>query len=157
LTVIQSITKARPRRGPNRVQLVEPDGTPVRPSAESWPAWTDSHRWVPTDRVVGTDSMAADVHESDCVPEPDESDEEWLARLEEQDEAEKARVLATYYPLPEDVAEYVRWCAARDNGTLPAGVADRFRFGILDDQVEHYRPGQPTEDELSQLAAHGCI
>lgn len=25
------------------------------------------------------------------------------------------------------------------------------------DQVEHYRPGQPTEDELGQLVAHGTI
>jgi hypothetical protein len=125
--------------------------------AESWPSWTDAHRWEPVDRVIGTDSMGADVHQSDCAPEPDESDEEWLARLEEQDEAEKARLLATYQPSTTDLAEYAAWSEGLDNGTLPRSAADRFHFGILDDQVEHYRPGQPTADELAQLAAHGCV
>ena len=64
--------KARPRRSPNRVRLVEADGSPARPSAESWPASTDNWFWGTTDRVIGTDSMGADVHESDCVPEPDD-------------------------------------------------------------------------------------
>jgi hypothetical protein len=73
--MISLLRKARPRRSPNRVRLVELDGTPVvQPTADfalSWGGWTDNHYWEATDRVVGVDSMGADVHESDC-PEPDD-------------------------------------------------------------------------------------
>ena len=133
LTMITVPRKALPRRGPNRVQLVEPDGSPARPSAESWPAWTDNHFYE-----TGPES---------------ESDAQYLARITAEEQAERERIEAAYQPLPEDLAEYATWCAARENGTLPADVADRFRFG----EYDAYRHGQPTDDELAQLASHGCI
>jgi hypothetical protein len=174
--MISVARKARPRRSPNRVQLVELDGSPVRrpdrDHAATWPAWTDNFHWESIDRVVGTDSMGADVHESDCddggrrdgaalwaelmieasLPpvmtdaewearltskRPSrrvETDAEFLARLEREEAAEKARVMATYQPLPEDLAELAAWSEALDG----------FR-------------NQVSSDELAQLAAHGCI
>jgi hypothetical protein len=126
--------------------------------AEFWPDWTDAYRWEPIDRVVGVDSMGADVHASDCVPEPDETDAEWLARLEEQDEADKARVLATYQPSPTDLAEYAAWSEALDAGALPPAVADHFRLGEHSAaEYDAMRRGQVTSDELAMLAAHGCV
>jgi hypothetical protein len=163
-------------RGPRKAADVR-----LSAPAEFWPAWTDNWFYEPTDRVIGTDSMGADVYESDCIsgdgeagwiqtmieaslptvtipgiaPEP-ETDAEFFARLAAEEAAEKARVLATYHPLPEDLAEYAAWSEALDAGTLPPELAGRFTFGCMAD-VEHYRPGQPTDVELSQLAAHGCI
>jgi hypothetical protein len=186
--MISVARKSRPRRGPNRVQLVNLDGSPhrrpKRDHALTWPASTDNWRWEPIDRVIGTDSRGADVHQSDCVPEDGEdgeagwiqtmieaslptvaipgidpepeTDAEFFARLAADEAAEKARVLATYHPLPEDLAEYAAWSEGLDAGTLPAHVAQSFRFGCMA-EVEHYRPGQPTDDELAQLAAHGAI
>jgi hypothetical protein len=148
--MINATRKARPRRSANRVKLVEPDGSAARPPAESWPGWTDGHFWEPTrDHVIGTDSMGADVHESDCVPEPDETDAEWIGRLEEQEAAEKARVLTTYQPSPTDLAEYSAWSRALDAGTLPPAISDHFRFG----EYHALSTGQVSETELAMIAA----
>jgi hypothetical protein len=159
--MISLLRKARPRRSPSRVRLVELDGTPVvQPTADfalSWPATADDWFWEATDHVVGVDSMGADVHASDC-PEPDETDAEWLARLEAQDEEDKARVLATYQPSPTDLAEYQAWSEGLDSDALPASMADHFRLGEHSaDEYDAISRGQVTSDELSMLASHGCI
>jgi hypothetical protein len=140
--MIQLIRKALPRRRANRVQLVNLDGSPVRPALEPrplvWPGWTDNHRWEPTDRVIGSDSMGADVHESDCCPEPiaffpSEDDLAWLAQIEAEEQAERARIERDY-PLDRD---HDRWL----------------------DQVSAALPprNQVSPDELGQLAAHRAI
>jgi hypothetical protein len=147
--MISVARKARPRRSPNRVQLVEADGSAARPSAESWPAWTDNHFW---ESGESQHDLAGHVHID--PPEPDapdgeagwiqvmieaslppvEADGEFLARVAAEDAAEKARVMATYQPLPEDLAELAAWSESLDG----------------------YR-GQVSSEELGQLAAHGCI
>ena len=141
--------KARPRRGPNRVTLVEPDGSPavpwyLDPTAGPW----DNHFWEPGESPAGLSD-----HVTLVVPEPEETDAEFLARLGHEEEIEKARVLATYQPSPTDLAEYAAWSGALAEGTLPAAVATHFRFG----EYDAIRRGQISEDELSQLACHGCI
>jgi hypothetical protein len=87
------------------------------------------------------------------IPEPEETDAEFLARLGHEEEIERARVLATYQPSPTDLAEYAAWSEALDAGTLPPAVAVRFRLG----EYDAIRRGQVTEDELAMIAAHGCI
>ena len=113
------IRKARPRRQPNRVTLVELDGTPVRQSAADWPAWTDNWFWDPTPDADLDDHFAAEAPddidgdgeagwvqamvEASLPParfEPTAEDLAWLAALEAQEAAEKARVVAAYRPLP---------------------------------------------------------
>jgi hypothetical protein len=128
--------------------------------ATTWPAWTDDYRWEPVDRVIGTDSMGADVFDSDCAPEPDESDEEWLARLEEQEEAEKARVLATYQPTAEDLRDYEVWSQALDAGTLPPADASHFTLGepcFTQAEQDAIRRCQVSHDELCMMAAGMAI
>jgi hypothetical protein len=117
--------------------------------ANFWPAWTDNWLWEP-----GADAHDLASHVTlPPVPEPDETDAEFLARLGHEEEIEKARVLANYQPSPTDLAEYAAWSEALDAGTLPPAVADQFRPGEYDAP----RRGQVTEDELAQLAAHGAI
>jgi hypothetical protein len=147
--MISVARKALPRRGPNRVTLVEPDGSPSRPwYLDPTPSWVDNHYWEPGSCP---EDLAAHVHID--VREPEETDAEFLARLGEEEAFEKARVLETYQPLPEDLEEYAAWSQALEAGTLPPSLATRFRFGEFD----AIRRGQISEDELSQLAAHGCL
>lgn len=159
----QLITKARPRRSPNRVRLVNLDGSPARPSAESWPAWTDAHFWEPTrDEVIGTDSMGAEVYQSDCRPEPrDETAAEFMARIASEEAAELARVEAAYQPLPEDLEEYQLWAEALDAGRLTGDSAKRFTFGCygVGEPFGHdaVMTGQISEDELAMVAAGMAI
>jgi hypothetical protein len=90
------------------------------------------------------------------APEPAvETDAEFLARLADEEAAEKARVLAAYHPLPEDVAEYEAWSRELEAGTLPPELG-RFRFGCMA-ELDAIRSGQVSPDELGMLAAHGCI
>jgi hypothetical protein len=90
------------------------------------------------------------------APEPaEETDADFLARLADGEAAEKARVLANYRPLPEDVAEFEAWSHELDAGTLPPDFG-RFRFGCMA-ELDAIRSGQISEDELAMLAAHGCI
>lgn len=179
--MISVARKALPRRRPNRVQLVEPNGSPARPSAESWPAWTDNHYWecgesahaladhvtlpdVPEpdddDRRDGAALWAEMMIEASLPPvtmpgiEPEpESDAQFFTRLAADEQAEKVRIEATYDPSPTDLAEYAAWAEALDAGTLPPSAAGRFHFGILDE----IDPRQVSSDELGQLASHGCI
>jgi hypothetical protein len=119
-----------------------------RPPAAGWPDWTDNFFWEP-----GESPAALSDHVTLVIPEPEETDAEFLARLGHEEEIEKARVLATYQPSPTDLAEYAAWSEALDNGTLPPAAAVRFRLG----EYDAIRRGQISEDELAQLAAHGCI
>jgi hypothetical protein len=137
--------KARPRRGPNRITLVEPDGSPARPwYLDPTPSWVDNHFWEPGSCP---EDLAAHIHIE--VREPEETDAEFLARLGHEEEIEKARVLATYQPSPADLAEYDAWSAALAEGTLPPAVAARFRFG----EYDAIRRGQISEDELAMMGA----
>lgn len=135
---MNTTTKARPRRRPNRVTLVDPDGSPARPSAESWPAWCDDHCWAPT-----RDHASA------------ESDAEFLARIADEEAAERDRVLASYQPLPEDVAEFEAWSRELDAGTLPRDLG-HFRFGCMA-ELDAIRNGQVSPDELAMCAAGMAI
>jgi hypothetical protein len=151
--------KARPRRSPNRVVLVEPDGSPARPSALSWPSWTDDYRWEPVDHIVGTDSMQADVHQSDCDRRP-ETDAEWLTRMAREESEERMRIEATYQPSAEDLAEYAAWSEALDAGTLPPAEANHFRLGescFSRYEQDAIRRGQISPDELAMMAAGMAI
>lgn len=162
------IRKARPRRQPNRVTLVELDGTPVRQSAADWPAWTDNWFWDTTPDADLDDHFAAEAPddidgdgeagwvqamvEASLPParfEPTAEDLAWLAALKAQEAAEKARVVAAYRPLPDDLAEYAAWSEALDSGMLPASAAGRFAFG----EYDAIRSGQVTETELAMQAA----
>jgi hypothetical protein len=101
-------------------------------------------------------SAPAPVVPSPTSPEPAvETDAEFLARIADEEAAEKARVLATYRPLPEDVAEFEAWSHELDAGTLPPDFG-RFRFGCMA-ELDAIRSGQISEDELAQFAAHGAI
>jgi hypothetical protein len=151
--------KALPRRGPNRVTLVEPDGSPAVPwYADPAPGPWDNYYWEPGSCP---EDLAAHVHID--VREPEETDAESLARLGQEEAFERARVLETYQPLPEDLEEYAAWSQALDAGTLPPAGCRRFHFGILAesrytaDEQDAIRRGQVTEDELAMLAAHGCV
>jgi hypothetical protein len=151
--------KARPRRGPNRVRLVEPNGSPAVPwYLDPAPSWVDNHYWAPGSCP---EDLAAHVHID--AREPEETDAEFLARLGEEEAFEKARVLATYQPSPTDLAEYAAWSEALANGTLSPAVATRFRFGILaesrytDDERDAIRRGQVSEDELAMMASGMAI
>jgi hypothetical protein len=141
--------KARPRRGPNRITLVEPDGSPAVPwYLDPAPSVWDNHYWEP-----GSCPEDLAAHVTAVVLEPEETDAEFLARLGHEEEIERARVLATYQPSPTDLAEYAAWSQELDAGTLSGVSARRFRFGEFD----AIRRGQISEDELSQLACHGCL
>jgi hypothetical protein len=114
------------------------------------------------DRVIGTDSMGADIHLSDCRPEPtEETDAEFLARLGDEEAFEKARAMATYRPLPEDLLEYAAWSEELDAGTLTGVSATRFRLGeyarYASDEEHAILTGQISSDELAMMVAHGCI
>jgi hypothetical protein len=142
--------KARPRRRPDRVALVNLDGTPARPiepDAAGWPAWTDNFSWecgatareLPDhvthepfepdddDRRDGVALWAEMMIESGLPPV--ETDAEFLARLGREESAELSRVMASYQPLPGDLEEYAAWSAALDDGTLPPESASRFSLG----------------------------
>lgn len=164
--------KARPRRSPNRVQLVEPDGLPARPSAESWPAWVDNHFWEP-----GLDAHDLAAHVTlPPVPEPDddgrrdgaalwaemmieaslppvETDAEFLARLGHEEQIERQRLANTYHPTAADLAEYGAYLASIGDGPEPYAVEPGHSF----EDWEALRSGQVSSDELAQLAAHGCL
>jgi hypothetical protein len=145
--------KALPRRGPNRVTLVEPDGSPAVPwYLDPTPSWVDNFFYEPGSCP---EDLASHVHIE--AREPEETDAEFLARLGHEEEIEKARVLATYQPLPEDLEEYARWSAALEAGTLTGVIATRFRYGeyarYAADQEHAIRSGQVSEDELSMMAA----
>jgi hypothetical protein len=116
--------------------------------AEFWPAWTDNWYW---ESGESAHDLASHVHVKPL--EPDETDAEFLARIEHEEAAEEARVLATYEPSPTDLAEYRAWSESLDAGTLPPALAGRFAFG----EYDAIRRGQVSEDELSMLASHGCI
>ena len=131
----------RSRKTPPVVALAEAD-------ASTWPAWTDNWFWSPGECPAGMSD-----HITACIPESDETNEEWMARLEDQEAEEKARVLRQYEPLAEDLAEYAAWSAALEAGCLPPAVADHFRLG----EYDAIRRGQISADELGQLVAHGCI
>jgi hypothetical protein len=142
LTVLDSTTKARPRRSPNRVRLVNVDGSPATGAAATWGPETDAYRWAPTDR------------ESDCA-EP-ETDAQWLARIAREEAEERIRVETTYQPSPTDLAEFAAWSEALDNGTLPPAEADRFTLGescFSRDEMDAIRRNQVSHDELCMLAA----
>jgi hypothetical protein len=145
--------KARPRRGPNRITLVGPDGSPAVPWYDDpAPGPWDNHYWEPGSCP---EDLAAHVHID--VREPEETDAEFLARIGLEEEMEKARVLETYQPLPEDLLEYAAWSQALDAGTLTSVSATRFRYGeyarYAADQEHAIRSGQISEDELSMMAA----
>jgi len=148
--MISVARKARPRRSPNRVTLVDIDGTPTTPietNAANWPAWTDNWFWecgsCPEDlashvtyegpepgddgRLDGAALWAQLLIESSLPPV--ETDADFLARLEREESAELARVMTAYQPRHEDLEEYSAWSAALDNGTLPPAEASRFSFG----------------------------
>jgi hypothetical protein len=149
--------KALPRRGPNRVTLVELDGSPAVPwYLDPAPSAIDNHYWEPGSCP---EDLAAHVHID--VREPEETDAEFLARLGHEEEIEKARVLGRYAPSPADLAEYEAWSQELDAGTLTGVSATRFRFGefsrYTDDEEHAIRSGQISEDELAMMAAHGCI
>ncbi len=96
---------------------------------------------------------APDVPSPTATDPAVETDAEFLAGLEREEATEKARILATYSPLPEDAAEYEAWARELDAGTLPPPLSGRFRSG----EYHAIRTGQISEDEIAQLAAHGCI
>jgi hypothetical protein len=86
-----------------RITLVELDGSPVkarRPAPLAWPDWTDHHRYAcPPD---APETAAPTLPSID--PEP-ESDAEWLANLEAEEQAERDRIADTYHPTRADLAE----------------------------------------------------
>jgi hypothetical protein len=86
---------------------------------------------------------------------PDETDAEFLARLADEEAAEKGRVLATYRPLPEDEAEYEAWSRELEAGMLPPDFG-RFRFGCMA-ELDALRSGQISHDELAMIAAGMAI
>jgi hypothetical protein len=116
--------------------------------AEFWPAWTDNWYYEPGE---GAHDLADHVHIA--IPEPGETDAEFLARIELDELTERARIESEYHPLPEDLQEYSLWSAGLLDGTLAPSMASRFTLG----EYDAYRRGQPTDDELGQLASHGCI
>jgi hypothetical protein len=100
------------------------------------PSWDVAGYWTPSDdRLIGTDSMGADVWESDARIDPAD-----FAMPPIMGGSEEA-----YQPSEADLAEWADFLHA-----LEADLPDR-------DQVEPYRAGMPTEDELAQLASHGCV
>jgi hypothetical protein len=144
--------KALPRRSPNRVTLVELDGTPVRqsrrPAALAWPGWCDNHRYAcPPDAPEASAPTLPSID-----PEP-ESPEDWLARLEQTEAAELSRIESSYRPSTADLLAYNDWLASVGDGPEPWAVEAAHSY----DQFEALRSGQVSSDELSQLAAHGCI
>ena len=179
--MISIARSARPRRSKNRVQLVNIDGTPVRrpdrDHALAWPASADNWRWATRDRVIGTDSMGADVHESDC-PEPDddarrdgaslwaemmieaslppvETDAQFLARLDAHDLAERRRIAETYHPTDADLRDYAEWLASLDDNLPPPDIdLSEYRTVAEWDAV---RRGQVSETELAMMAAGMAI
>lgn len=154
--MVQLITKARPRRGANRITLVNIDGTPVcrpdRDHALAWPPSVDDWFWecgespadlaahVSLPPVVEPDddgrrdgsALWAELMIESSLPLV-ETDAEFLARLDAAEAAERARVLGAYPVLPEDLAELAAW-------SEPIGA---------------YRG--VSSDELAHLAAHGCV
>lgn len=150
--MISVARKALPRRSQNRVQLVELDGTPVRPArrpeALTWGPGHDNWRWSCTPDAP--ESAAATLPSID--PEP-ESDVEWLARLDTTEAAEVARIEASYRPTTADLAEYDRWLESLGDGPEPWAIAAAHSY----DDFEALRSGQVSSDELGQLAAHGCV
>ena len=70
--MINVARKARPRRSPNRVALVNLDGTtparPIGPAAAGWPGWTDNWHWEPGECA---DDLAS--HVTLDAPDDDES------------------------------------------------------------------------------------
>jgi hypothetical protein len=125
----------------------------VRIAAVPWyddptPGPWDNWYWEP-----GESPEALSDHVTLVIPEPEETDAEFLARLGHEEEIEKARVLATYQPSPTDLLEYSAWSQALDAGTLPPEASVRFRFG----EYAAVRRGQVSEDELSMMAAGMAI
>jgi hypothetical protein len=126
---------------------------PALPPSPSDPSDDDGR----VDRIIGTDSMGADIFGSDLVHD-DETDAEWLARIEREEAIEKDRVLSTYRPSAEDLAEYAAWCAALEAELLPPAAPRRFSFGSFascyaPDEWNAILTGQVSLDELAMLAA----
>jgi hypothetical protein len=143
------IPKARPRRSPNRVTLVNIDGSaarPLEPSALAWPDWTDRHRYAcPPDAAAAAAPTLPSID-----PEP-ETDEEWLARLDATEAAELARIEASYRPSTADLAAYDAWLASVGDGPEPWAVEAAHRYDLFE------AARGVTSDELAHLAAHGCV
>jgi hypothetical protein len=155
------VRKALPRRSPNRITLVELDGSPVRPArrpaAPAWSAEHDNWRWVASPDAP--ESALATLPSID--PEP-ETDAEWLARLDTTEAAEVARIESSYRPTTADLAEYDRWLDGLGDGPSPYAVEPGHSF----EDFEALRPschtiaewdaihsGQVTETELAMRAA----
>jgi hypothetical protein len=127
-----------------QIVLVDLDGDPIRePDASSWDTWTDNWYWgcgsCPED-------PASHVHAE--PPDPEETDEEWLARMAAVEESERERIETTYFPTRADLAEYDRFLSSLDDATAARCTVEEW---------DAIRRHQISDDELSQLAAHGCI
>jgi hypothetical protein len=153
--------KALPRRGPNRVTLVEPDGSPAVPWYEDpTPSWVDNFFYEPGSCP---EDLAAHVHIS--TPEPEETDAEFLARLADEEDLERQRLADTYHPTTADLAEYGQWLASLNDGPEPYAVEPGHSFEDWEAlrssprepwgaEEEHaILTGQISEDELSMMAA----
>jgi hypothetical protein len=148
------VRKALPRRSPNRITLVELDGSPVRPArrpeALAWGPEHDNWRWATSPDAP--ESAAATLPSIDPEPQS-ETDAEWLARLDVAEAAEVARIEASYRPTTADIAAYNAWLAEAGDGPEPWAVEAAHSY----DDFEAIRSGQVTGDEFAQLAAHGAI
>jgi hypothetical protein len=150
--MISLARKALPRRQSNRVVLVELNGTPVRPArrpaALAWGPGHDNWRWVASPDAP--ESAAATLPGIEPMPE---SPDEWLARVEATEASELARIESSYRPSSADLLAYNDWLASVGDGPEPWAIAAAHSY----DEFEAIRRGQPTGDELAQLAAHGCV